>query len=82
MTAKLLAIGGSAGSVEALEQLAAGLPADLGAIVLVTVHIGATARSNVPQILTRSGPLPAAHAADGIPLKPNTIIVARPIDTS
>ena len=54
----VLAIGGSAGGIEALVELVAALPADLPACVLVSVHIGSNSRSNLPRILTRSGPLP------------------------
>ena len=74
----VLAVGGSAGGVEALVELVAGLPRDLPACVLVTVHVGGNARSNLPRILARSGPLPAAHARHGEPLLPGHIYVAPP----
>jgi two-component system, chemotaxis family, protein-glutamate methylesterase/glutaminase len=74
----VLAIGGSAGSVEALVQLVAALPPDLPAPVLVTVHIGSDSHSNLPRILSRAGPLPAAHARHGEPLRPGRIHVAPP----
>jgi two-component system chemotaxis response regulator CheB len=74
----VLAIGGSAGSVEALVQLVAALSPDLPAPVLVTVHIGSDRHSNLPRILSRAGPLAAAHARDGEPLRPGHIHVAPP----
>jgi two-component system chemotaxis response regulator CheB len=74
----VVAIGGSAGGIEALVELVGGLPADLPACVLVTVHIGEQARSSLPQILTRSGPLPARHPRHGEPLRPGHIYVAPP----
>ncbi len=74
----MLAIGGSAGSVEALVELVARLPADLPAAVLVTVHVGGNARSSLPRILARSGPLPAVHARHGEPLRTGRIYVAPP----
>jgi two-component system chemotaxis response regulator CheB len=74
----LLAIGASAGGVEALTEAVAGLPADLPASVLVTVHIGEQARSRLPEILARSGPLPAGHARHGEQLRPGRIYVAPP----
>jgi two-component system, chemotaxis family, protein-glutamate methylesterase/glutaminase len=74
----VLAIGGSAGGIEALVELAADLPADLPACVLVTIHVGGNARSNLPHILSRAGPLPAAHARHGEPLLPGRIYVAPP----
>jgi two-component system chemotaxis response regulator CheB len=74
----VLALGGSAGSIEALIELVARLPADLRAPVLVTVHTGGSTRSTLPQILARSGPLPAVHARHGEPLRTGTIHVAPP----
>jgi two-component system, chemotaxis family, protein-glutamate methylesterase/glutaminase len=74
----VLAIGGSAGGVEALMEVVARLPAQLPAPVLVTVHIGSNARSNLPQILARSGPLPAAQVRHGETLRPGHIYVAPP----
>jgi two-component system chemotaxis response regulator CheB len=58
--------------------LAASLPPDLAAPVLVTVHVGENVESQLPSILTRSGPLPAVHARDGEPLRPGRIYVAPP----
>jgi two-component system, chemotaxis family, protein-glutamate methylesterase/glutaminase len=74
----VLAIGGSAGALEALTELLAGLPADLPAAVLVTLHIGEQARSVLPRILTRSGPLRAVHPGDGETLRPGCVYVAPP----
>jgi two-component system chemotaxis response regulator CheB len=74
----VLAIGGSAGGIEALAELAAALPANLPACVLVTIHVGGNARSSLPRILSREGPLPAVHARHGEPLLPGRIYVAPP----
>ena len=74
----VLVIGGSAGGIDALVELVAQLPRDLPACVLVTVHIGSNARSKLPGILARSGPLPAAHARHGEPLQRGRIYVAPP----
>jgi two-component system, chemotaxis family, protein-glutamate methylesterase/glutaminase len=72
----VLAFGGSAGSVQPLIEIVRGLPADLPAAVLVTIHVGEQTR--LPQILSRSGPLRAAHARDGVVLEPCKIYVAPP----
>ena len=74
----VLAVGGSAGGIEALVELVAALPPDLPACVLVTVHVGGNSLSNLPEILGRAGPLPAAHARDGEPLRRGRIYVAPP----
>ncbi|HXV94106.1 MAG TPA: chemotaxis protein CheB [Pseudonocardia sp.] len=71
-------LGGSAGAMEALTSVVAGLAPDLPATVMVTVHVSEGARSRLPAILARAGPLPAAHARDGEPLEPGRIHVAPP----
>ncbi|MGI5132150.1 chemotaxis protein CheB [Pseudonocardia sp. CA-107938] len=76
MAPVLLVVGASAGGVEALRALVAGLPAALPAAVLVTVHVGDRQESHLPQILSRSGPLPAEHARDGQPVEAGRILVA------
>ncbi|TQS44017.1 chemotaxis protein CheB [Cryptosporangium phraense] len=78
MNSTLIVIGASAGGVEALESLVAGLPADLDASVLVTVHLMPTVRSALPQILSRAGPLAASPAVDGAPVRRGEILVAPP----
>jgi two-component system chemotaxis response regulator CheB len=78
MIAKLLVVGASAGGIPAVERLVADLPVDLGAAVLVTVHVPAWTQSVLPRILDRAGSLPASHAADGMPVRPNEILVAPP----
>ena len=74
----LVVVGGSAGGVEALKALVAGLPPDLPATVLVALHVPATSRSMLADILDRAGPLPAVPAQDGMRLEPGRIIVAHP----
>ena len=71
-------IGASAGGVEALQRVVAGLPEDLGAPVLIVLHIPAFSASNLPAILSRAGPLEAHHAVDHEPLEPDRIYVAPP----
>lgn len=78
VSVRVAVVGASAGGVEAIERLVAGLPANLGACVLVTLHTSPTARSGLPRILSRAGRLPAEHGRDGRPLTPNTIVVAPP----
>jgi two-component system chemotaxis response regulator CheB len=72
----LVVVGASAGGVEALRALVAGLPADFEAAVLVVLHVARDATSALPAILCRSGPLPARHAVDGEPLLAGRVLVA------
>jgi two-component system chemotaxis response regulator CheB len=74
----LIAVGGSAGSLGPLISLVRGLPADLAATVVVTIHIGEQSRSQLASILSRSGPLPARRAEEGATLRPGRIYVAPP----
>ncbi|GAA2618538.1 chemotaxis protein CheB [Dactylosporangium fulvum] len=74
----LVVVGASAGGVEALRTFAAGLPAGLEAAVCVVLHVPRSGISTLPHILNRSGPLPAAHAAEGCALEAGRIYVAPP----
>lgn len=74
----VVVVGGSAGSLEPLSQLAAALPTGLPGFVAVTIHVAEQAKSRLPNILRRAGPLPAAHARTGEPLEPGRIYVAPP----
>ena len=74
----LVVIGASAGGVEALRELVAGLPAELAAAVLVVLHTPPTRDSRLPAILGRAGILPTAHARDGEGIRPGQIYVAPP----
>ena len=77
-THDIVVVGTSTGGVEALVQLAQGLPAGLPAAVFVVLHLSPQAHSHLPEILNRAGPLPARHPIDGAPLRPGTIYIAPP----
>jgi two-component system, chemotaxis family, protein-glutamate methylesterase/glutaminase len=74
----LVVVGASAGGVEALTQLVAGLPADFPAALLVVLHLPPTGTSLLPDILSRTGSLPAKHAENGEPIVGGRIYVAPP----
>jgi len=74
----IIVIGASAGGVEALKALIAGLPANLPAALFVVLHIPAQSPSLLPEILSRAGRLAATHAADGAPIRRGQIYVAPP----
>jgi two-component system, chemotaxis family, protein-glutamate methylesterase/glutaminase len=74
----VVAVGASAGGVEALSRFAAGLPRDLPYAVMVVLHMPAGMPSMLARIIDRSGPLPAEPARDGANLEAGKIHVARP----
>ncbi|WP_342228631.1 chemotaxis protein CheB [Mycobacterium avium subsp. hominissuis] len=74
----VVAIGASAGGVEALSNLAAGLSPDVPFAYLMVLHVPAGAPSILARIIDRSGPLPASAAQDGAPLQPGHIHVGVP----
>lgn len=73
----LVVIGGSAGAIVPLRTIVAGL-AGFPGTVLVVIHVPPSVKSLLPDLLTRTGALPARHAVDGEPLAPGTILIAPP----
>ncbi len=74
----MVAVAASAGGVTALRTFVSRLPEDFPAAVLVVLHIPARGPTVLPEILSRAGPLPARHPADGEPLAGGVILVAPP----
>lgn len=75
---RIVVVGASTGGVDALRELVRRLPADLRATVLVVLHVPASARSVLPELLQRVSPLAVRHAVDGESLVPRTVLVAPP----
>jgi two-component system chemotaxis response regulator CheB len=73
-----IVVGASAGGVEAIRELVAGLPADLAASVLVVLHTPPTAVNALASILARSTPLTVRAVEENDRLLPGTVHVARP----
>jgi two-component system chemotaxis response regulator CheB len=71
----VVVIGGSAGSLGPLREMVRELPAGLG---IGDDARGVAGAEPAPWLLSRSGPLPAAHAETGEPLRPGRIYVAPP----
>ena len=73
----MIVIGASAGGVEAVTKLVAGLPHNLPAALLVTLHFSPHRSNVLPDILNRAGTLPAKHGIDGEIIHPGCIYVAQ-----
>jgi two-component system chemotaxis response regulator CheB len=77
-TERLVVIGASGGGVAAIEAVLAALPPAFPAPILVVLHLSPTRKSLLPEVLTHAGPLRAAAAVDGEPLRPGRIYIASP----
>ena len=76
MNRDTIVIGASAGGVEALPKVIAGLTEHLDAAVFVTMHMSARNPGFLAERLNRVGNLPAAQAVDGEPIENNRIYCA------
>ena len=74
----VVVVGASAGGIEPLRALVAGLPRDFPAAVLVVLHVPPTGTSALPTILDRVGVLPVRHAAHGKRVEAGRVYIAPP----
>lgn len=77
-TRDIVVIGSSAGGVEALQRLCAALPADFPAAIFIVQHLSPSARSVLPRLLDKAGPLTALSPVDGQQFEPGHIYVGAP----
>lgn len=78
MEPKVVVIGGSAGSIDVIRQVARMLDRDLPAAVVVVVHAQARQRSYLPMILSSQSKLPAQLVSDGDRIRAGEIHVCPP----
>ncbi|HSL27723.1 MAG TPA: chemotaxis protein CheB [Anaerolineales bacterium] len=78
MSPQCITIGASAGGLEPLRDVVSQLPVDFPAPVFVVMHLPANHRSYLPEILSKTGPLPALHPKDNSKLEAGVIYVAPP----
>lgn len=74
----VIVVGTSAGGIQALQTIAAGLSSAVNAPILVVAHLSASSPSVLDRVISRAGPLPAVTASDGLRLQPAHIYVAPP----
>ena len=74
----IVVIGASAGGIETLRALVAGLPADFSAPIAIVVHTSPQSPGILHEILSRSGPLTAVNPRNQDRLDPGRIYVAPP----
>jgi two-component system, chemotaxis family, protein-glutamate methylesterase/glutaminase len=75
---RLVVIGASAGGIETLRALVAGLPAEFPAPICLVVHTAPQSPGVLEEILNRSGSLRAVNGRTGERLRPGRIYVAPP----
>ena len=73
----IIAIGASAGALEAVRQITEVLPRNCQAAIAVVFHVGPYP-SQLPEILSWHGKLPAVFGEDGTVVEPGRIYVAPP----
>jgi two-component system, chemotaxis family, protein-glutamate methylesterase/glutaminase len=74
----IIVMGASSGGIETFIEIVSELPRDLPAAIFAVLHVSPRGTTKFPQILTRAGPLTAAHALDKEPIRPGRIYVAPP----
>jgi two-component system chemotaxis response regulator CheB len=73
----IVAIGASAGGVDALQLLASGIARGFPASIFIVLHLPSEFDSNLDSILSGAGPLPASFAVDGEPWGNGRIYIGR-----
>jgi two-component system chemotaxis response regulator CheB len=73
----VIAIGASAGALDAVRRITEALPRNCEAAIIVVFHVGAIP-SQLPEILSWHGKMPVLFAEDGVALEPGRIYVAPP----
>jgi two-component system, chemotaxis family, CheB/CheR fusion protein len=71
----LVAIGASAGGIEAFRRFFERMPADSGLAFVVVLHLAAGRKSMLPEIIRRWTAMSVAEAGDGVEIKPNHVLV-------
>ena len=74
----VVALGASAGGLEALEEFFSHVPEHSGLAFVIVQHLEVTGASTMPEILSRFTAMPARVATNGLPVSPNAIYLIPP----
>lgn len=74
---RVIAIGASTGAPGQVEQILAGLPADLSVPILLAQHLPPQFTAEFSRQLDRASPLTVVEAEDGMPVYPGVVFVGR-----
>jgi two-component system, chemotaxis family, CheB/CheR fusion protein len=76
--ATIVAIGASAGGIEALSELMTNLPADTGMAFVLIQHLDPKHHSLLTELLSRKTTMAVTEVSDGLVVKPNHVYVIPP----
>jgi two-component system CheB/CheR fusion protein len=74
----IVAIGGSAGSLEAFEQFFSHMPADTGMAFVLVPHLDPSHKAIMPELLQRCTTMPVRQAEEATVVAPNSIYMIPP----
>lgn len=74
----IVGMGGSAGGLQAFQEVLANLPPDTGMGFVLVSHLDPTQESLLASILGRSTDMPTAEVTDGVIVEPNHVYVLPP----
>ena len=74
----IVAIGASAGGIEALTELMNNLPSDTGMAFVLVQHLAPKHHSILTELLARRTAMPVTEVSDGLCVKPNHVYVIPP----
>lgn len=74
----IVVLGGSAGSIQVIQQILSALPADFPAAIAVVVHQAQSTPGTLPRVLGQHSALPATHAVEGETIEAGHVYVAPP----
>jgi two-component system CheB/CheR fusion protein len=74
----IIAIGGSAGSIQALEKFFTHMPADSGMAFVIIIPLDLNHQGSVAMIIQTYTPIPVIEAEDGMFVKPDHIYIIPP----
>lgn len=75
---KIVAIGASAGGIEAFKLFFEHMPGDSGLGLVVVLHLAPNRKSLLPEIISRWTTMKVVEATDGMPVQPNRVHVIPP----
>ena len=74
----VVAIGASAGGIEAFQQLLGNLPGKTGMAFVLVQHLNPLQESRLSELLSRATAMPVLEATHDMPLEPNHVYIIPP----